>query len=525
MRRSLLSERRGLAIFSEKALMIAAALISLLLQIISFVTTWQGAEAYFSSAFPLAPLFFAAAVQSVVYFTSNSIRRKPGAGKLIALSLAMLCSNYFSFVGIYSAVNPPTVYLQRTYNAYSSELSAVGEEINSANRAKSVSDINRAVNAVIERYSELTVQKSSMDRLLEQLAAVDGGGLSAGMVPPSRWNYATYEDYAAAYRAYIAGISQGTAAAESTEAQAMLNRYGLSGEADAAKRSAEITAEMSLIEGVFGASGSGFFSAAEQTRAEILAGDRSAAERVFSLYENLTGIRLEYSAVDRGVELILPEYSELSEGKPPAAAREQILGVISSACDLLNAAGGNVSTDCFPIENVYTLPLRAVFTEFSMDGAVSMALAMLIDYLSLAAAVSYVRKKSVLSARDTAQAAASDEFFFERNIIGAIGLETFAENGGLRAADEDLISERLADYVSRFTAVDFAAEQGCTLLARREDVREHELLTAFLCQCGYAKLLTANEVAALGGSADSDCVLLRTKFLMWVSERAAGKAV
>ena len=51
MHKSLLSERRGLAIFSEKALMIAAALISLLLQIISFVTTWQGAEAYFSSAF------------------------------------------------------------------------------------------------------------------------------------------------------------------------------------------------------------------------------------------------------------------------------------------------------------------------------------------------------------------------------------------------------------------------------------------------------------------------------------------
>ena len=45
MHKSLLSERRGLAIFSEKALMIAAALISLLLQIISFVTKWQGAEA------------------------------------------------------------------------------------------------------------------------------------------------------------------------------------------------------------------------------------------------------------------------------------------------------------------------------------------------------------------------------------------------------------------------------------------------------------------------------------------------
>ena len=78
---------------------------------------------------------------------------------------------------------------------------------------------------------------------------------------------------------------------------------------------------------------------------------------------------------------------------------------------------------------------------------------------------------------------------------------------------------------SSFTAADFAAEQGCTLLARREDVKDHELLTAFLCQCGYAKLLTAEEVGTLGGKADSDCVLLRTKFLMWVSEKTAGKAV
>ena len=51
------------------------------------------------------------------------------------------------------------------------------------------------------------------------------------------------------------------------------------------------------------------------------------------------------------------------------------------------------------------------------------------------------------------------------------------------------------------------------------------ILTAFLCQCGYAKLLTAEEVGTLGGKADSDCVLLRTKFLMWVSEKTAGKAV
>ena len=53
---------------------------------------------------------------------------------------------------------------------------------------------------------------------------------------------------------------------------------------------------MSLIEGVFGASGSGFYSAAEQIRAEMLAGGRNTAERVFSLYEKLSGNRLEYTA-------------------------------------------------------------------------------------------------------------------------------------------------------------------------------------------------------------------------------------
>lgn len=364
-----------------------------------------------------------------------------------------------------------------------------------------------------------------MDKLTEQLAKISGTGVTAGMTPPSRWNYATYEDYAAAYRAYIEGISQGTAAAAGTEAQALLSRYGFTSDADAAERSAELTAEMSLIEGVFGASGSGFYSAAEQIRAEMLAGGRNAAERVFSLYEKLSGNRLEYTADIPGVTLGLPEYSELSAGKAPAAVREQMLGKISSACDTINAAGGDVSADSFPVENVYTLPLRAVFVDFRTDAAVSMALALLTDYLSLAAAVSYVQKKSILAARNTAQAAASDEFFFEQNIAGALRLGAFAEGTELRESDEKQLSERLAEYVSRFTAADFAAEQGCTLLARREDVKDHELLTAFLCQCGYAKLLTAEEVGTLGGKADSDCVLLRTKFLMWVSEKTAGKAV
>lgn len=535
-KRSLLSERRGLAVFSEKSLMIAAALASLLLQIISFFTTWQGAEAYFSSAFPAAPLLFAAAVQSVVYFSANSIRRKAGAGKITALIMALCCSSYFSFVGIYSAVNPPELYLQRTYNAYSAELQAVADEINSKQDLNSTADINRAVNAVISRYSELDSEKKSLDRLSEQLSEIEGEAAS-GMTPPSRWNYPTYEDYAAAYQAYAASISQGNSEDKRVRTAALLAEYGFESSSDIAGRTAEITAERSLIEGTLSASGSGIYTKAEQLRSAMLAGDKTAAERIFSLYEQISGERLEFAADQPEISTGLPEYSVLEGDKSPAAVRERILGYISSACDVLNAAGAEVSSNDYPVENIYTLPLRAVFEDFSTDAAVSLALAMLVDLLSLAAAVIYAQKKSVLTAKTTAQAAASDERYFEQNIANALQLGIYADGGEYYGAwDEKQLTERLAGYVCRFSAADFAAEQGCTLLAPREAVRDYELLTAFLCQCGYAKLLTAEELKLLSGvengaqtewndEFNGGGVLLKTKFLLWVSEKSAGKAV
>ncbi len=523
---SLLSERRGLAVFSEKALMIAAALASLLLQIISFFTTWQGAEAYFSSAFPAAPLLFALAVQSVVYFSANSIRRKAGAGKIVALFMALCCSSYFSFVGIYSAVNPAGLYLRNTYNAYSAELQAAAEEINSARSALSDADINRAVNTVISRYSALDSEKKSLESLTEQLSAVEGTAAS-GMIAPSRWNYPTYEDYAEAYKAYAAGVSQGNSEEKRAKTAALLAEYGFESSAEIAQRIAEIAAEQSLIEGTLSASGNGVFSRAEQLRASMLSGDKTAAEGVFSLYHQFTGEVLEYSADQPELVLELPDYTVISEASSsPAAVRERLLGLISAACDTLNAAGAESSSADYPIENIYTLPLRSVFMDFSTDAAVSLLLALLVDLLSLAAAVIYVQKKSVLTAKTTAQAAATDEKYFEQNIANALQLGIFADGGGYYGKwDEQELTERLAGYVCKFSAADFAAEQGCTLLAERSAVRDYELLTAFLCQCGYAKLLTAEELNLLSGEEYAEGgVLLKTKFLLWVSEKCGGKA-
>ena len=520
-KRRFVNDSRGLSVFGERALMIAAALASLLLQIISFFTTWQGAEAYFSTAFPAAPLVFALAVQSVVYFSANSIRRKAGAGKIIALFMALCCSGYFSFVGIYSAVNPPGLYLRQTYNAYAAELQSAADMINSERNNASSAEINRAVNGVISRYSALESERSSLEQLTEQLAAVEGTAAS-GMTPPSRWNYPTYEDYAEAYKAYAAGVSQGNSGEKQVKTSALLAEYGFESSSDITQRIAEITAEQSLIEGTLGASGNGVYSKAEQLRAAMNSGDRTAAEKIFSLYGQFSGEQLDFTADQPELTLDLPEYEsvEAAGETAPAAVRERLLSVISAACDRLNYAGAEVSSGNYPIENIYTLPIKSAFKEFSVDAVVSLLLALLVDWLSLAAAVIWAQKKSVLTAKNTAQASSSDESYFERNIAAALQLGIFSEGGEFYGEwDEKQLTERLAGYICKFSAADFAAEQGCTLLAERSSLRDYELLTAFLCQCGYAKLLTAQELNLLsGGNYEADGVLLKTKFLLWVSE-------
>ena len=103
-------------LFRDGTLMVVAAAVSLLLQIISFFTTFDGAKAYFEATFALAPLFFALAVQAVVYFLENGIRRRVTPAKITALTLAIFCSSYFSFVGIYNNINPPERYLEQTYS-------------------------------------------------------------------------------------------------------------------------------------------------------------------------------------------------------------------------------------------------------------------------------------------------------------------------------------------------------------------------------------------------------------------------
>ena len=147
--------------------------------------------------------------------------------------------------------------------------------------------------------------------------------------------------------------------------------------------------------------------------------------------------------------------------------------------------------------------------------------------LSLLFAMIFVRSKSVLAATSTGQAVSSNSALFEQNVVSALRLGMSAEQGGFAMPyDPDEITERLAEFVNCFHAADYASKQGYTLAADKSSLYRYEALVAFLCQFGLAKTVSAADMRLISGDeSSSDTVLLKTKFLLWVSEKCGGEAI
>ena len=510
-------------LFRDGTLMVVAAAVSLLLQIISFFTTFDGAKAYFEATFALAPLFFALAVQAVVYFLENGIRRRVTPAKITALTLAIFCSSYFSFVGIYNNINPPERYLEQTYATYSGQLSTALSELEYDINSSASADVNKAVNGIISKYTSLSSELDILDSLSEQISAAQAQE-SFGMTAPRRGDYYEYEDYAAAYAAYIASLSQSQTAEQQGQIAALLAKYGISDSAEINAKKADITAQLSLISGTLSAVSGDFYAKAENARNVILSGkNQQLAERVFTLYGSLSGEHLSVpSALGREkISLDIPEFSAISAGLPAAAVRERLSSEISAACDLLISAGGELNKNDFYFENIYTLPIYSIMEEVNTDAVVALLLAVLTDLLSLLFAMIFVKQRSILAAFDTEKAVTMRDSLFEQNILTAVQLGICAEGGSFSDGwSSREITERLARFVSCFRAEDFAAEQGFSLIAERDSLEGFDALAAFLCQFGLAKTISAKDAEMLtNGGISVPSVLLKTKFLMWVSEK------
>lgn len=513
----------GPALFGENALMIVGAVVSLFLQVISFFTTLDGARAYFEATFALAPLLFALAVQSVVYFLENSVGRRITAAKAAALTLAILCSSYFSFVGIYNNINSPESYLERTYEGYRRELEDALSSVYEGTERTAAASVDEAVNAVIREYAALSAEEQSLNELSAQLSGAQAQ-TSYGMSAPKRSDYEEYEDYARAYSAYIAALSQGTATEEQAQQSALLESYGFADSSQLAARLAEISSKLALAEGTFGAQGSGFTAAAQLVGERIKSGDVAPAQGLFSLCASLCGgngeVPAELSA--KRVRLDLPEYAEIAGTAPAAVVRERLGTVVTEACAQASAAGAAVNAGEYTFENIYTLPVYAVISGgMGADAVVSLALAVLVDGLSLVFALIAARDRSVLSARTTGTAVAMCGDIFERGVATALRLGAGESLSG--SWDGAELAQRLGEFVGLFGTAE-GAGQGYTLIAPKSALSGYEALVALLCQYSLAKPLTAQESELLtGGECAQPCVLLKTKFLLWVGEKFCGR--
>ena len=139
---------------------------ALLLQIVSFFTTYAGVAMYFGNIFDLAPLFIALTIQGVLYLTAISAF-EPGRKnrrKRAALLVCTLISVGFSYTGLVTLANSPLTDYKRAYDSYADTFQALKEEVSSENV-----DVDSLATDISNEYGKVINTLQALDRKISQL--------------------------------------------------------------------------------------------------------------------------------------------------------------------------------------------------------------------------------------------------------------------------------------------------------------------------------------------------------------------
>ena len=139
---------------------------ALLLQIVSFFTTYAGVSMYFGNIFDLAPLFIALTIQGVLYLPAISAFQ-PGRKnhrKRWALIICTLISVAFSYTGLVTLANSPKVDYKRAYESYVDTFQALKDEVASQNL-----EVDTLAANVSNEYLKTINTLQALDRYINQL--------------------------------------------------------------------------------------------------------------------------------------------------------------------------------------------------------------------------------------------------------------------------------------------------------------------------------------------------------------------
>lgn len=534
-------------IFSESSLVILISIVTLFLQTISFATTWSGSKVYLEGVFPYASLLFALAIQATAYFLSNSLRTRITLLKIVAMTVALCCSTYYSYIGIYNSVNSPVSYLQENYMRISDDLNRIYDSSLETGLSSARLAVGNAYSQVSAKYSSLTNTQANIDACLEALSAADTS-YSQKLRAPKQADYETYEEYAAAYQAYIATISSGSKTEKETVRADILSSYGFADMKALNEAQTEYAAAVSALEAALGTTGNNKV-VSDNTENE----DSNFSETLSSLYLDLTtaldgvsaGQPLDDNAMQKLTGLLhtaslcstqsydlaalkntmdlcakaanitlMADYQTLvgllPEGVVTSANTMTLKGnmdsqILSAIITLNSLLPQNEQIDLtdsrFQIMDLYLIPIQALTGESTRTTAFfCLSVAALIDALSVLFAVS-IRKRKPVWKRTFLLQRSPDEYLPQ--ICAALPFDSTVGETPLTS---------LAAFLSWFSPSPETECDGYMMKANAGDLEGFYPLIALLCQINLAKILptgfTDNE---------NEIVLLRARFVFWAN--------
>lgn len=520
------------SLFSDKVLLILISVVTLLLQLISFATTWDGAKVYLENIFPYAALCFAIAIQATSYFFGNSLRQKVSPLKLIAIFVTICCSIYFSYIGVYNSVNSPVTYLQENYMQISGDLKQLySAELNTVQTDARIT-VQEASSSILTYYTSLITEQENIlacQTALEESAPEHSTGLRA----PKQSSYASYEEYAAAYQAYIKSLSQ----SKNTETDALrislLNSHGFASMEElntclqtntaalgTLQNTLGITEEISLQEMVSSLTVE-LLSAIQDTSRGITLSSKECADFDLLLQASkLCGYHSSRSSLTNALnqctnlnaQTQLKNYDDLvkslSDGivnnanimELKASMDSEIMRVILELNSILPQNRKlNAFDSRYQIADLYFIPIIALQQEDAhLTARFSLLFAGLIDILSLLFAISLRARKPI----------------WKRRTLLFNHLEEYEPLIYAALPTKDGSLQPLADFLVHFVPSPHTEAEGYMLCGNPENLQPYNALIALLCQTNLAKVLPAG----FGDNA-SNTLLLKARFVFWANTK------
>lgn len=555
------------SLFSEKSLTLLISIVTLLLQLISFATTWNGAKIYLEDIFPFASLLFALAIQATAYFFSNSLRRRISPLKVVALCIALCCSTSYSYIGIYNSVNSPAIYLQERYLQISRQLESICDARTEATLNDAREEVNTASSLIISRYSALTSEKENIRACRSALSEVQTT-YTSGLRAPKQSSYETYEEYAAVYQAYISSASSGSGLENQASREQQLAAYGYTSMEQLNQAEADNTAALATLRAALG---SGLIGSTAGENTETAGTDSAMATDTDSASTGSTDSAALTAGVSSLSAGLIRAINQTDSGTPLSAADKSDMNQLFQAAALCGYEDSGQSEinrmlelcaqlNAEPLLSTYTdliqtLPEQTVTDanimdlKASMDGAIMSAMINLNTLLPKEQQLSYTAAEyqitdlylvpvEALKATDTRTTAgfcllvaalidALSVLFalsikprkalwkkpwltgsmedFQPYIYAALPANTVVGDAACPTP-----ARKLHQFLEHFQPSPHTEADGYMLCCRLNQLNHYNTLTALLCQLNLARILPAGY-----RDNEEDLLLLRTRFVLW----------